>query len=139
MKPAPGLPKKRGGFGRDLKAYAEKAGKVYQTLVKKLWAWRVLAVIHVDNVDEQDLFNGWRHNQVDNPHGVGEFEDYLKEFYADRAKRIDIARDSWRNLAEIHAAPKWLSTCVDMLFNSRALRGHRTARNIPSGVVGSSP
>ena len=41
----------------DLKAYAEASGKVYQTLVKKLWAWRVVSVIHVDNENAQD---NWR-------------------------------------------------------------------------------
>ena len=43
--------------GMDLKAYAEASGKVYQTLVKKLWAWRVVSVIHVDNENAQD---NWR-------------------------------------------------------------------------------
>lgn len=55
--------------GMDLKAYAEASGKARETLSKKVMAWRVLAVVHVDH---------------------------------------DSIRDSWRNLAEIHAAPEWL-------------------------------
>ena len=117
---------------KGLKAYADDAGrsKEYRNLAFKVNAFRVFdSVEHVFNqgqVDEQALFNVWRHNQVDNPHGVGEFEDYLKEFYVDRAKRLDIARDSWRNLAEIHAAPEWLwsaSGCWRRIGGSLGLLG----------------
>ncbi|MBM4200147.1 MAG: hypothetical protein FJ189_02545 [Gammaproteobacteria bacterium] len=54
--------------GMDLKAYAEKAGKARETLSKKVMAFRVLSVVHMDHED---------------------------------------IRDSWRCLAEIHAAPQW--------------------------------
>lgn len=96
--------------GLSIRSYAETVNKPHTTLADKIKGWKVLDCTHVRTVDEQALFNEWRHNQVDNPHGVGEFEDYLKDFHAGRTKRLDIARDSWRNLAEIHAAPKWLIT-----------------------------
>ncbi len=53
----------------DLNAYAEAAGKARETLSKKVMAWRVLSVVHVDH---------------------------------------ETAKESWRNLAEIHSSPEWL-------------------------------
>jgi hypothetical protein len=75
--------------GMDLKAYAEASGKAYDNLYKKLRAYIVFAVCHVAN-------------------------DYQPEAFGDgiimRPSGLDVSRlrESWRNLAEIHAAPEWL-------------------------------
>ncbi|MBP6252481.1 MAG: hypothetical protein KA387_06985 [Rubrivivax sp.] len=74
--------------GMDLKAYAAASGKGYENLRVKSKAWRVLAdSVHVYATG----FEGTPEQQT----------EYL-------GKLVDTAHDSWRNLAEIHAAPQWL-------------------------------
>ena len=74
--------------GLDLKAYAVEAGKAETTLATKRRAYFVYVKTHVS---------------FDQPQPFGDGVIY-------RPSGIDItqARDSWRNLAEIHAAPEWL-------------------------------
>jgi protein gp37/ParB-like chromosome segregation protein Spo0J len=74
--------------GMDLKAYAAASGKVYRSLYDKARAYAVLAVLHVQIAES---YEGTPEQQM----------LALRDLSA-------TARDSWRNLAEIHAAPQWL-------------------------------
>lgn len=118
----------------DLKSYAEASGKAYKALYNKATAYRVAVVSHVGIAAIRD---SWRIEEGKHAAQSGmDLKSYAeragKKYTTlyDKAKayrvltvthvRNDQARDSWRNLAEIHAAPKWLWRAMveTMLHNS---------------------
>ncbi len=85
----------------DLKAYAEASGKGRQNLSLKVMAWRVLDTCHTCSTELAEKTMGLAF--------VGEADPY--DAMLIKAKSMSLAnqvKDSWRNLAEIHAAPHWL-------------------------------
>lgn len=87
--------------GMDLKAYAERAIKNEKTLNTKVRAFRVLKNLHVEIMKKADLaFQEalWIDKDLSKTRRLNGKAEGL----------IEDARDSWRNLAEIHAAPRWL-------------------------------
>ncbi len=87
--------------GMDLKAYAEQAGKDRSTLARKVMAWRVLDVCHVAHKKKAtDAL-------MENRYGNGDEGEIYRHSGA-AAGLMEDARECWRNLAEIHAAPNWL-------------------------------
>lgn len=118
----------------DLKSYAEASGKAYKALYNKATAYRVAVVSHVGIAAIRD---SWRIEE--GKHAAQSGMD-LKS-YAERAGKAQTTlrnklmafrvateshvgfgqvRECWRNLAEIHAAPKWLWRAMveTMLHNS---------------------
>ncbi len=91
--------------GMDLRGYATAAGKARETLSKKVMAWRVLSVVHMDH-EEKAKTLGIEAIYLYTPNSIETGPARLAQANADGF--LEDARDSWRNLAEIHASPKWL-------------------------------
>ena len=108
--------------GMDLKQYAEWAGKVHATLFKKLAAWRVLNACDF-HVEIGTVADSWRNlaeiHAAESGMDLKAYAEASGKAYKALYNKvtayrvadvshvgIETIRDSWRNLAEIHAAPE---------------------------------
>ena len=103
----------------DLKAYAERAGKARSNLAVKAMAFRVMIACYTCNTESEQAADAMQEAVWDQD--MDRFNAIDAEYQKAHGLRMEKLRDSWRNLAEIHAAPKWPSAFSQ---NSRFSHSH---------------